>query len=272
MQKEVFHESFPYPAYCNIEYLYKFGSHNSNHPEYTEKLLVEGELYHSRPDTFNDPFECKPFWVWPTNPNKVKAIRQYLIKLLVGNGQIRKQAEAIVSTAMKNRSIIESVLGNVFSKTYQEVRISCFTVDPKNLLFWSHYANSHKGFCLQFKTQNLPISSAFKVKYQDEYPEIQYPHEHDLDRFIPILTKSKHWKYEEEFRTLLVPGVELQPENDGESYILNGDEINEVYLGVQMENSVKDKVLTMLQRGPFSPKIFQVELSNSSFSVNFKEI
>jgi hypothetical protein len=37
---------------------------------------------------------------------------------------------------------------------------------------WSHYAENHKGICLEFRCDNAVISSALQVEYRDAYPLI----------------------------------------------------------------------------------------------------
>jgi hypothetical protein len=54
--------------------------------------------------------------------------------------------------------------------------VCCFTTDNRNPLMWSHYADGHKGFCLEFDTQKCKLLSEklFPVTYSDEYPIMAY--------------------------------------------------------------------------------------------------
>jgi hypothetical protein len=139
----------------------------------------------------------------------------------------------------------------------------------KNLLLWSHYADSHKGVCVEFDATKLPIS-AFKVHYDNKYPEAIYPNPPDQRAFFPALRKSKEWKYEDEFRTIFLDYLDV-PKNDGESLILNGDEILNVYLGAEIDIQLKEKLLSIISKSSFSPKIWVSNLSESSFSLSFSE-
>ena len=43
--------------------------------------------------------------------------------------------------------------------------VTCFTEDCTNLLMWSHYAENHTGFCLEFDASNEFFSNVRKVDY-----------------------------------------------------------------------------------------------------------
>src|SRR5262249_42425154 len=76
----------------------------------------------------------------------------------------------------------------------------CLGPDPGNLLMWSHYAESHKGICLEFSTQNAVMCCAQQIEYRREFPILAlYSSSHD-DNLVPLLTKSDVWTYESEYR------------------------------------------------------------------------
>ena len=75
---------------------------------------------------------------------------------------------------------------------------------------WSHYADSHKGVCLEFSGgPDSPFSKASPVTYQLQYPAgsiVATPRERLAE--LTSLTKALPWAYEEEWRMLheLPPG------------------------------------------------------------------
>lgn len=266
-----FNKDHPHPDIVGIESLFKFSRFDVNHIEYLENLFIEGKLYHSIPEFFNDPFECKPHFNWPSNPSKVRDIRKHLINVAVKNGHTRKSAESLISKNMSKPGFIQQTIYNSIQKTFSEIRISSFTTQKDNLLFWSHYTDSHKGFCVEYDSTVLPISYAFKVQYKDDYPEVNYPSPPNALGFKPALIKSRAWEYEEEFRIIFVPEAARQPKNDGTSLILNGKEMNNVYFGANMTDDNKQILIEMIERGPFNPGIWDVSLSKSSFKLEFNE-
>ena len=110
------------------------------------------------------------------------------------------------------------------------------------------------------------------MKYKKHYPEAQYPRPTDATGFIPVLIKSKIWKYESEFRIVFTPEADTQPNNDGQSLLLFGDEIKNVYLGSRIEDEEKQALLDIIKRSRFTPNIWKTSTSESSFSLEFNQI
>ena len=268
---EQFNEDHPHPDVVGIESLFKFSKFDGNKIEHIEDLFVKGKLYTSIPKHFNDPFECKPNFIWPNNPSKVQRIRKHLIKVAIKHGHKRKSAEALISKNMSKPGFLNEIIYNSLQHTYSETRICSLTTNKENLLFWSHYADSHRGFCVEYNSTVLPISYAFKVQYKDEYPTLIYPSPPSSLGLKPVLIKSKSWEYEEEYRIVFVPEAQRAPKNDGEFLILSGNEIKNVYLGVGMGEENKRILIDLITKGPFNPRIWDVSLSKSSFKLMFNE-
>lgn len=262
-----FEEEHPWPDKAGVTSLFRFFCFDLEHPEYLESLFLEQKLYHALPKEFNDPFECKPHFSWPEKATDVRKIRKHLIKLAKERGRNRKQAEKLASESMNNNLIAEAT-----QQTYGELRICSFTTDYKNLLFWSHYADAHKGFCIELDASILPISYAYKVKYNDNYPATEYPLPDNSCALIPALTKSKAWEYEDEFRTIFSPSAESIMPNDGFSWSLSSQTIKKIYLGVNILPENQERLLTLINDGPFKPEIYKASLSHSSFSLDFYKL
>jgi hypothetical protein len=87
----------------------------------------------------------------------------------------------------------------VKEETGRGVGILCFSEVWQNPLMWSHYADRHRGFCLEFE---VPADGAGPVTYVSE--RLPYPNAvtgkflHELAR-----TKFEHWNYERERRVLV---------------------------------------------------------------------
>jgi hypothetical protein len=143
-------------------------------------------------------------------------------------------------------------------------------------LFWAHYADSHKGFCLEYDATSLPINLAFKVKYQDSYPIIKYPSPKDERGFQPVLIKSLDWEKELEYR-IIVPGgpgpSALQQHNmlspDSKFLLLPDNAIKKIYFGVNVDPDHKKLIKKLIKQGPFNPTIWQATLSESTFELKF---
>lgn len=65
---------------------------------------------------------------------------------------------------------------------------------------WSHYADNHRGVCLEFATANPLFATAKAVQYLKDYPS-WVPM--DADQVVKtVYTKSNEWEYEDEYRLL----------------------------------------------------------------------
>ncbi|MEO7559630.1 MAG: DUF2971 domain-containing protein, partial [Nitrosospira sp.] len=129
-----------------------------------------------------------------------------------------------------------------FVKHTNKLGILCFTEDDLNLLMWSHYADNHKGFALQFdlaqdvKTM-LRIS---KVDYSNDYPRVNL---NNLTNDIKVvfLRKSEGWKYEREWR-MIIP-------NGANSYLpFASNALTGLTFGCRAEDEFKHRVLAVLKK------------------------
>jgi hypothetical protein len=93
-----------------------------------------------------------------------------------------------------------------------KLRVLCLTPHGNNTLMWAHYANSHKGICIEYEIDysNLPdCISSVPVNYTNEFKLyncsefILHPYE-ILSRML--ITKHLDWSYEHEWRAILKNG------------------------------------------------------------------
>jgi hypothetical protein len=268
-ETKAFHSRHPMPQMEGVDSLFRFSGISTQPVEYIEALLIDGRLYHPKPSQFNDPFECKPHFNWPQKAQSVREIRLHLIRSFRERGHSRKEAEKLVSIFMKKPGYVDETIYKSIQKTFSNLRLCSFTTSNANLLFWSHYADSHRGFCLEYDATVKPINFAFKVTYEKQYPEIIYPTPSGARTLEPALIKSKVWEYEEEYRTFIVPEATNPCRNDGEALLLSGHEITNLYFGANVSPDDKQLVLGILSRGPFNPRVWQANLSKSSYSLEF---
>ncbi len=97
------------------------------------------------------------------------------------------------------------------SKSIEEMlaqrRIYCLTPKADNILMWSHYADNHRGICLEFSVPDNPLfSKAAEVVYREAYPHWVPCDINDRPGLVMelILTKSRDWHYEQEYRLISV--------------------------------------------------------------------
>jgi hypothetical protein len=124
----------------------------------------------------------------------------------MGVGEAREKAalQAFEDALRGNNDLLGSIIeetSDVFGGDVSAAfRIYCLGKNVKNLLMWAHYADGHKGICIEFDTNNEVFSTAYRVEYVTEYPvwRLYDPKQ----TFFHLLTKVKDWEYEQEFRLI----------------------------------------------------------------------
>lgn len=268
-----FGQLHPFPSEGEVNYLYRYRSINGGNEDYVKDLLVYGKLYHSAPAELNDPFECRPMFQWPSTPQDAREMRKHVIKQGRKRGLSLRDAEKVASRLMSEPrdSEAENLMASAARAAFGNARLCCFTTHNDNLLMWSHYAESHSGFCIEFDAKKPPFANAFKVNYDSSYPWVTYPlYKNDII-MSPMLTKSTCWSYENEYRIIVRDDVAKRARYQGSCAILRGDEITRVWLGVKMKPEFKEKVLGMIKEGPFSPEIYCARMHPASYALDLSQ-
>ena len=86
-------------------------------------------------------------------------------------------------------------------KVSENIRIFCFTESVPDLVMWGHYADSHRGFVIEFDPLHPLFSDLRKVQYVELRPETKEPGAPDFDWDF-LLTKHALWQNEREYRLI----------------------------------------------------------------------
>lgn len=176
-------------------------------PEYLIALLRDQRVHCSNPANFNDPWDCRPSF--DTSSLQDPGQRIGALERLKSE---EVTARIFEKAKLQGPGITEDDPGFVqrlfdgLSIQMAEIAaerwgIYCLTPYADSTLMWSHYANNHRGICLEFATDNNRLfASALKVTYQSDYPRWT-PYITDIEPDI-LLTKSSDWAYESEYRII----------------------------------------------------------------------
>ncbi|MDF1818121.1 MAG: DUF2971 domain-containing protein [Immundisolibacteraceae bacterium] len=203
------------------------------------KTLTEGTIKFTCPLDFNDPFDCQPFYDLEAI-NNLPNMRPDLFKAagdrraLSPAKRLAKKNEFIARTrnSIEDGTFARGLLGSLGLVSLSRTALS--------IPMWSHYAQHHEGFVLEFRIPVMGISNEdsliafdrllpYPVQYSKERPVIKigvpYP-----DDFLEklVLTKSTDWKYEEEERVLYKnrePGVYPYRRDEILCSVLSGSKI-----------------------------------------------
>jgi len=166
-------------------------------------VLVKSRLWLSSPTDFNDPFDTSAKLIAISTAGERRKRFNEILKI---QGVKYKDREKKIRQLMKNPvDEWERQLRSIYHKNIGNLGVVSFAGDPRNILMWSHYAQHHKGICIQFEVARdfLTLSNALTVKYSKEYPVINWA-KSDFAKSIEkvILRKHEGWSYEQEKRII----------------------------------------------------------------------
>jgi hypothetical protein len=176
--------------------LYKYRSINIH----TLNLILANEAYFSIPIEFNDPFDCNisPQIDYTWQKEFIDALRRD------NNFTEKDYQDFIKDPEGKMEYGWKATIDNIRNK----MRIFCFSEVNNSVLMFSHYADKHKGICLEFVISKDPFFDLLDyVRYQDKTPVFHAFNKnineiHKELEVIELLTKSRTWCYEREWRIL----------------------------------------------------------------------
>jgi hypothetical protein len=188
-------------------YFYKYRSvENTINPEadYAIEALINNQAIFSSRVNFNDLFDSKIELVRPT-PRQLKELKGLVGKAdkIYLNGCINKGV-----FSAQGFKLLEGIEES-FNKLIDSYPFLSVSKKPASNLMWSHYANSHKGFCIEFKSEFM---KAEKVTYQDNIPQLNMiemlrlrfnlidGEKLGIHIWESLRTKLNEWAYESEYR------------------------------------------------------------------------
>ncbi|MEL1249911.1 DUF2971 domain-containing protein [Aurantiacibacter gilvus] len=169
-----------------------------------ENAVLHHRLYWQSPLAFNDPLDCNPVYYFGDNP---KERREYI------KGAVGRHLKGVPRHfRTKRRREILTTDPEVFARrqkdSWQEFMIesavTCFSQTSTNELMWAHYADSHRGVCLEFDNSEIGEGwCPFPVRYSEERPRINLTNINETETFQQsVLLKSDAWAYEQEYRLI----------------------------------------------------------------------
>ncbi|MFC0575366.1 DUF2971 domain-containing protein [Paraburkholderia solisilvae] len=243
----------PYPAF-----LYKYRTGNEI---FLDRLIVHNELYFASRDQFNDPFDARCHMLYEGTGAQKRARFQ---KLMKDNHASLKQREALARVFFDPLEAAKHAQLS-FDQVADRIGIYSFTENPRSLLMWAHYANEHKGICLQFYLPSDPaFVEVFPVRYSDNLLTVNWVTDTLKDEWAvqPFLTKSREWLYEEEWRA-------FERNRAGVSMTIRPQALVGVIYGARCEADTIDRVrgliATRVEAGHPPLYEWQAKLSSKHF-------
>lgn len=183
--------------------IYKYCSY-----ETIKKILISQKLRFTNPLNFNDPFDSDIEIIEFDAANMCDEVKDE-VKMAFA---LAKAPEAFIKK-VSNAKIEEMYRGALIDKINRS-SVCCFSLSSNNTLMWSHYAENHKGVCLEFDLEIGDIEILHedkvgilgKVDY-DRKEKINYLKDKDEALFKLFCSKNKDWEYEKEARIVLLDKI-----------------------------------------------------------------
>jgi len=258
---------------------YKYRAFNN----YSWQILTDQKIYFSSPKYFNDPKDCKIpilFEIGTENQmyhNNLEKIKELFPKLSPRQ-QKQKAKELAKSIYLKrNDEILKKELRESLIETHSKVGIFSTSLIKDNKLMWSHYSDSHKGFCIEFNIDMLikslemhlwkGVIPIFKeVNYTEISPRINPYILNDEQVFMALyFTKSIDWAYEKEYRFLI-------DENANKSFELKPNTITSIILGSECSSENEKRMKEVLNNFSYQISLKKITYDDLDYNLLFEDI
>jgi hypothetical protein len=184
-------------------------------------LLRDKRIYCSNPASFNDPWDCKPHFNTEILNDLAERQKhaQWAIDLCQRKSPMPPEAqERMRQTFLHNPAaaakLINQLSGEMAGSIDEQYRVYCLGPDLNNLLMWAHYADSHRGICLEFSMRNKIFCAALKCEYSSTFPIMTLHDDSDDAALLSLLSKSDVWSYEKEYRLIVKEESKALPDSE----------------------------------------------------------
>lgn len=223
--------------------------------------LRDKKLWMSNPANFNDPFDTRANIKedFVSNEHDPEAIRIAAKTIFEGNPSHWLYNDKIVEDIRAWSQNQHLDLKNIIPKLQAHLAtfgIQCFSRNYQIPLSWSHYAQAHKGFCIEYSlskmdlvTSNKSLFSFYDVTYISQLKDILlsdilFSPRSAIERYLA--TKHSDWSYEQELRLIkdnTFTSDELSERVSGKSVDMpSGLEVTGVIAGLKMSDTLKESL------------------------------
>lgn len=279
--------------------LYKYRVYNVN----TLRLITASEAYYAAPEQLNDPLDCNPTIENDTDrealeklfykmlkedyDKKLEAAHEIYIKMF-------KFGESKLSETNKSK---EYARKQIFEHRYNSTQYGHYNdnhdgekyykqnlirvikdilydeIGKKGILslsekwncplMWSHYADEHRGLCIEYDMTDHVCKNIKAVNYKQprsiKISDIIAWKKHSIEAENVILnaffySKARQWHYEKEWRDMNNSGVNSAP-----------FKISAIYFGFRCDVSIITSIVKLFTGKPI--KFYEIDVPYNSFDL-----
>ena len=236
-------------------------------------MLSNGNIQFTNATKLNDPFDCHPS--------------------LIDFSQVPTER-----ARLWGKEAIIDLESNHFERNRDKTWLCSLSKNYDSLLMWSYY-NCHKGVCIGIDLEKADKYLSrilgtvilgylkFEVKYRDiiEKPDF-FKRKEDLWAY-QLSTKGKVWEHEQEVRLVIVDPSMMTPyyvpkEFDRKEIVdykeirfvpkIGGECFNSVYLGVNIDDDMKNQIINKAKGLNPEIKIYQMRVDANAFKLKTESI
>lgn len=216
--------------------------------------------------------------------NHMKKLRNknpYYTEIPMINGFIKQVIKANPQVKVDLDKYYEDFKNEIMKKIDEikdKALISCFSKRNDSTLMWSHYADSHRGICIEY---NFPAKDNYKkVKYTNKRPQMKLfnlisaflghtivgkelkadEYKYTKEILKPFFVKSIDWKYEDEVRCIYTTDDYKKDdiEYDGDNHFVKVGSIKKIFIGCKARGPKVDEILRLASHRKI-PVVFMKE-------------
>lgn len=224
----------------NISKLYKYRSNSERDIDNLKNNLLVAQ----KPYMFNDAFE----FYYQLNYEEIKSKFYY------------NKDNPFLLSPEENYDYIKKQL----DKEIMDYNVCSFSENNKSLLMWGHYANNHKGFCVEYDIFEImkKYSLISPVIYSNKITKY-YGGNITMKVLGKVLcTKSLEWEYEEEWR--------LFENFDCDTKIIEMPKPKTIYLGCKSDEYLEREMKNFCLENEI--KLVKCNRNRFEYKLDFEEI
>lgn len=251
---------------------YKYRQLIGDSAKYLERTICHNEIYFAAPETFNDPFDCHPDFSHEATDEELMNNYMYLAKKYgppMSEVELLQDAQQMLADTARNpryATASNAIQDEHARQVRSSIGILCVSAVRNDILMWSHYADFHRGVCLEFDGAAKLMQHAIPVSYSKDRPLIHVTRDSkDTALEKSLLTKADQWRYEREWRLLRYTGgpgvVQFRPEN------LTG-----MVIGAEAASSTVDLVRGWVNQRATPLSVYQAKKNRHAFALDIVEV
>lgn len=249
-------------------FLHKYRALDGENLQFVRQSIISKTLWLSRPSAFNDPFDCAPVvdtsWErsgWDFTARRLAEKRARGLPRFQKRALRRETLQKTNRLGRISRSDANDIAVSVMSDIRDKMGVLSLSGDPSNILMWSHYAHSHTGLVLTFRTDNDDIiSEAQRVIYSNERPVVDVVGDRENVMVKTLLRKADYWSYELEWRAIRTG----RPGHHG----FSPDSLSAIIFGARTSPEVKRSIRQAVDISGLHVRFGQAKFDERLFQLN----